>query len=150
MFWFDKQNPDVLFADSRVMERQEIWRRGDESRSFEVKPDLKMDFRSMALPDESFSLVVFDPPHLTTRNGKTGWMQKRYGRLGKGWKDGLRAGFSECFRVLRPNGVLVFKWSEANVRLSEVLKLTDQRPLFGHPSGKAMGTHWVCFMKAAA
>ncbi|MBT0178015.1 class I SAM-dependent methyltransferase, partial [Listeria seeligeri] len=59
----------------------------------------------------------------------------------------LRAGFAECFRVLRPEGVLVFKWSEVQVATREVLALTDARPLFGHPSGKRAGTHWICFMK---
>ena len=31
---------------------------------------------------------------------------------------------------------------------SEILKLTDQKPFIGHPSGKRANTHWFCFMKA--
>ncbi|MCK9598626.1 MAG: class I SAM-dependent methyltransferase [Sphaerochaeta sp.] len=150
MFWFNKNHPDVLFVDNRVMEKQVIWRGKDgEQRQFEVKPDAVMDFRALDLPDGHFSLVVFDPPHLMTRNGKMGWMGKKYGSLDRvTWRDDLTLGFRECFRVLKPGGVMVFKWSEAEIPLSEVLKLTPERPLFGHPSGKAQGTHWVTFMKS--
>lgn len=63
------------------------------------------------------------------------------------WREDLRAGFSECFRVLKPDGVLVFKWHEFNIPLKEILKLTPIQPLFGHKSGKAQLTHWLCFMK---
>jgi hypothetical protein len=30
---------------------------------------------------------------------------------------------------------------------SEILKLTDEKPLFGHKSGKQSKTHWITFMK---
>lgn len=148
MFWFDKRNPEALYLDSRRMEKQSIWKKGDQERFFEVDPDMVMDFRKLKIDAESFSLVVFDPPHLKTRNGKTGWMHKKYGSLNREtWKEDIRRGFSECFRVLKNNGVLVFKWSETEIPLREVLELTQQRPLFGHPSGKAQGTHWVAFIK---
>ncbi|MFX7021108.1 SAM-dependent methyltransferase, partial [Acinetobacter baumannii] len=32
-------------------------------------------------------------------------------------------------------------------KVSEVLALTDQKPLFGHISGKRSNTHWITFMK---
>ena len=60
----------------------------------------------------------------------------------------LRAGFAECFRVLAPHGVLIFKWAETQVKVSEILALTPERPLFGHPSGKRAATHWITFMKS--
>lgn len=59
----------------------------------------------------------------------------------------IRAGFAECFRVLRPEGVLVFKWNEIEVPLREVLALTPERPLYGHRTGKQAKTHWVAFLK---
>ena len=59
----------------------------------------------------------------------------------------LRSGFSECFRVLKPEGVLIFKWNDCRFPVKEILALTDQKPLFGHRSGKKMGTHWVTFIK---
>jgi SAM-dependent methyltransferase len=74
-------------------------------------------------------------------------MAKKYGVLDRTtWQADLRKGFAECFRVLKPSGVLVFKWNEHDIPLKEVLALTPHRPLFGHPSGKASKTHWVAFM----
>ena len=59
----------------------------------------------------------------------------------------LQKGFQECMRVLKPNGVLIFKWNEVEVPISKILHLFGKQPLFGHSSGKRMNTHWVCFMK---
>jgi SAM-dependent methyltransferase len=59
----------------------------------------------------------------------------------------LRGGFSECFRVLKPGGTLIFKWAETEIPLAEVLALTEHQPLYGHRSGKAAKTHWVAFIK---
>lgn len=56
-------------------------------------------------------------------------------------------GFRECMRVLKPDGVLVFKWSEVHVSTREILDVIGEEPLFGHRSGKKMNTHWLCFMK---
>ncbi len=39
------------------------------------------------------------------------------------------------------------KWNETQIKVSEILALTDEKPLFGHPSGKRAATHWICFMK---
>lgn len=149
MFWFDKANPDAVFIDARQMERQVIWTgKGGETRSHEVQPDFVMDFRDLKFADESFSLVVFDPPHLAKRNGKTGWMNKKYGSLDPvTWRDDLRKGFTEGFRVLKPDGTLIFKWSSIEIPLSAVLELCAEKPLFGHRSGKNNCTHWVAFMK---
>jgi SAM-dependent methyltransferase len=63
------------------------------------------------------------------------------------WRDDLRKGFAECFRVLKPDGVLIFKWNEDQILVSEILKLTPEKPLFGHRSGKRSQTHWMAFMK---
>ena len=145
MFWFNKNHPDVLFADQRVMETT-IVGKGKDARSRKCLPDKIMDFRNMDIADQTFRLVVFDPPHLFL--GENSYMAKVYGRLSKEtWREDIRQGFSECFRVLKPEGVLVFKWNESDVPLKEVLYLTVHKPLFGHPSGKAQKTHWLVFMK---
>jgi SAM-dependent methyltransferase len=151
MFWFDKQNPNVLFVDNRVMDKKIMWtgkgKYEGKVRYFEVKPDKVMDFRHLDLPDNSFSLVVFDPPHLIEKNSD-GYQKIKYGVLSpETWKDDLRKGFTECFRVLKQNGVLIFKWNDFSQPVSEILKLTDVKPLFGHKSGKQQKTHWICFMK---
>ncbi|MBC8438102.1 MAG: SAM-dependent methyltransferase [Deltaproteobacteria bacterium] len=147
MFWFDKENPHVLFADRRIMEPTTIGN-GKDGRVRKCLPDKVMDFRKMDISDKTFKLVVFDPPHLFL--GEKSYMAAVYGRLDKQtWKDDLKQGFSECFRVLEDDGILIFKWNETDVPLKEVLALTEYKPLFGHPSGKAQKTHWVTFMKIA-
>lgn len=148
MMWFDPADQRGLFGDQRnesitVIDRTH---REDGTRVLSIHPDVRMDFRAMPFADESFPLVVFDPPHLV-RAGRQSWLAAKYGKLGADWRDDLRAGFSECFRVLRPHGVLIFKWSEVQVATREVLALTPHKPLFGHPSGKRAGTHWITFMK---
>lgn len=144
MFWFDKADPSAVFVDKR---REELIADSIEGRRLiRIDPDLVADFKDLPFPDETFSLVVFDPPHLT-RNGKQSWMAKKYGTLSGDWREELRAGFGECFRVLRPQGTLIFKWNETDVTLGEILKLTNYIPLFGHRSGKQQRTHWVCFIK---
>ena len=49
--------------------------------------------------------------------------------------------------MLEPEGVLVFKWNETQVKLREVLALTPEKPLFGQVSGRGGLTHWLVFMK---
>lgn len=151
MFWFDKSHPKVIFSDKRS-ESLTVGN-GKNKRTRTVKPDILMDFRDMKfkgrkIKSELFSLVVFDPPHLFL--GENASMAAAYGRLERGtWKDDITAGFKECFRGLKKkkNGVLIFKWNESDIPIGEVLSCTNIQPLFGHKSGKAAKTHWICFMK---
>ena len=147
-FWFDKENPDVLFADRRTVPAV-VTGTGKNARTRRILPDVEHDFRDMPYSDETFKMVVFDPPHLFV--GEKSYMATIYGRLDKAtWQEDLKRGFCECFRVLKSGGVLIFKWNESDVPLREILALTPEKPLFGHPSGKAQATHWVCFMKQNA
>lgn len=142
MFWFDKSNPVVTFADIRK-ERLEF----SGNRVCNVDPDIIQDFTDMStLKDDTYYMVVFDPPHFK-HAGKTGYMSKKYGSLDSNWKDIIKPGFDECFRVLKPYGTLIFKWNETDIKTSEILKLIERQPLFGHVSGKASKTHWLAFMK---
>lgn len=160
MFYFDKNDPRVLFQDIREVETTLC-----DGRKFVVKPDVQADFTSMPYPDNHFKMVVFDPPHLVYSRGKkskyvdmygtlsdktipTGYQHIKYGVSCSNWRDMLSQGFAECFRVLRPGGFLIFKWNETDIKVSEILKLTDQKPIFGHISGKRSNTHWICFMKS--
>lgn len=146
MFWFNKQHPNALYLDIRREEDFVVrGNHGVDNRHKSILPDTVMDFRKLDLPDNSYSLVVFDPPHLFA--GRKSYFAQIYGRLEDTWQEDLRKGFSECFRVLKPNGVLVFKWNESDIPLREILALTPVEPLFGHRSGKAQKTHWVTFMK---
>ena len=140
MFWFDRRHPDVVFMD-----RREETHTLCDGRTLEIKPDLVGDFREMPFNDGAFRLVVFDPPHLI-HAGESSWLAKKYGKLDREtWQEDLKAGFRECFRVLEPGGVLVFKWCEDQVSTAEVLKLASHEPLFGHRRGK---TVFLVFMKS--
>ncbi len=138
MFWFDKENEDVLYMDNRQLSTTLC-----DGRTLNVNPDLIGDFRSMPFEDNSFYLVVFDPPHLL-KAGEDSWLAKKYGKLGQDWKNDISKGFDECMRVLKPNGTLIFKWNEDQIRLKDILKCFSQRPLFGNKRSK---THWLVFMK---
>ena len=141
MFWFDKANPLVIFADNREFSGTLC-----DGRTFEVKPDIIADYTNLPFEDGSFRLVVFDPPHLT-RASETGWQYKKYGKLPKDWEPHIKQGFDECMRVLADYGVLVFKWSEENITVSQIIEAIGQSPLLGHKSGRTGKTHWLCFMK---
>ena len=138
MFWFDKNHKNTVYMDKRE---------GDfsvSSKKVLVTPDLVGDFRDMPFEDETFYLVVFDPPHLLWA-GKRGRLKAAYGDLNKEtWKEDIKAGFDECWRVLRPGGTLIFKWSEAQIPKKEVRELYPAEPLFGNRRDK---THWVVFFK---
>lgn len=138
MFWFDKNNEDVIFMDKRELETELC-----DGRELIIAPDVVADFRNIPYEEESFYLIVFDPPHLL-RAGEESWLVKKYGKLDNSWREDLARGFEECMRVLKTNGTLIFKWNEDQIKLSEVLKCFNQKPLFGNKRSK---TYWLVFMK---
>jgi SAM-dependent methyltransferase len=148
-FWFDKADRRALFIDKRRETVDvDVGTPGTIGRSpIVVEPDTVADFTAMPFADESFHLVVFDPPHVE-RKRALGAVTRRYGHLTGDWPEMLRKGFAECFRVLKANGVLVFKWGTSEIPISRILALTPAAPLFGHQSGKH--THWCVFMKEPA
>lgn len=146
--WFNKEHPAAVYCDIRKEKLTGIWQSGDgqSERICYVDPDIQCDFTDLPFPDESFSLVVFDPPHLRYA-GETGWLVKKYGKLDEHWREMLHDGFKECMRVLKEDGVLIFKWAETDIPAQKVWKAIGQKPLFGHHSGKRSGTFWGCYMK---
>lgn len=138
MFWYDKDNPDVLFGDIRAVQEK----LGD-GRVLNVSPDMIMDFTDLPFQDNLFRMVVFDPPHLLYA-GPNSWLRKKYGILPKDWKPYLKAGFDECIRVLKPGCFLVFKWNEEQIATADVLKAIGTRPLLGDKRSK---TRWMIFAK---
>jgi len=138
MFYFDKQNKDLITIDNR-----ELLTNLCDGRVLEIKPDIIADFRKLPFKNKSFYLVVFDPPHLIQIGAKS-WLAQKYGMLNKNtWQEDLKKGFNEAMRVLKPNGTLIFKWNEEQIKLSEILKLSPM-PLFGH---KKLKTHFLVFFK---
>jgi hypothetical protein len=145
MWWFDRQHPAVVYGDRR--REQHVLCDG---RTLRIEPDFLMDFRALPFEAGSFKLVAFDPPHLV-KAGPKSWMAAKYGKLSEDWRDDLKQGFAECFRVLATHGVLVFKWNEVQVPIREILALTPHQPMFGNTSGKrASQTHFMVFMKLEA
>jgi SAM-dependent methyltransferase len=146
MFWFDRADPRCLYVDNR--REQCVRRQYNRPRDYviDVDPDTLADFTNLPFPAGTFDHVVFDPPHIV-ESSASGNVAKCYGVLRGEWREELRQGFAECFRVLRPGGTLIFKWNELAVPVREILALTPERPLYGHKSGKSSKTHWIAFLK---
>ena len=88
MFWFNKNREDVIYMDIRREETTLC-----DGRKLEIQPDILGDFRDIPFEDNSFHLVIFDPPHLV-RLGESSWMAKKYGKLrGGGIRMTLKKGF---------------------------------------------------------
>jgi SAM-dependent methyltransferase len=151
MCWFDPRDGRALFVDRRrEVHHVDIGTPGTVGRRpIVVDPDVLADFRRLPFADDEFALVLFDPPHIERAEAR-GLFTRKYGHLSGDWRGMLQQGFAECFRVLKPHGVLVFKWAESDHPVAEILALTPHRPLFGHRSGRKMGTHWITFLKPAA
>ena len=147
--WFDKQHPNALYIDNRVAEKGHISIRINH----EVKPDIVMDFRDLSFTDESFKLIVFDPPHLSTLT-ETSILRKKYGSLNaETWQSDLKKAFQELWRVLEDYGVLIIKWNDIEIPYKKLLSLFSEQPLFMNitAGNKALKTgyhtYWFCFMK---
>lgn len=145
MFWYDKKDPRATFVDIRSETFTHV-RTDCGNKEITVCPDQIADFTSLPFPDNTFALVVFDPPHVIQLETR-GTLTKYYGVLNEDWRDMIRGGFSECFRVLRPEGTLIFKWAEVHIPIADVLALAPHKPLFGHKVGKRSKTHWCAFLK---
>jgi 23S rRNA G2069 N7-methylase RlmK/C1962 C5-methylase RlmI len=141
--WFNKYDDRALYLDKRSEIHSNDYPSG--KKTLKINPDIIGDFTNIKQPDESFYLVVFDPPHI--QRNELGEITKRYGNLSGDWRTMIKNGFKECFRVLKPNGTLIFKWCEVQFPVTEILQLTEHKPLFGHKSGKQMKTHWITFIK---
>lgn len=136
-----RKTPEVLFCDNRDYKNELC-----DGRILRIHPDQVIDFRNMPFEDNSFRLVVFDPPHLLNA-GEKSWLAQKYGILPEEWQDYLKAGFDECMRVLKPGCFMVFKWCEEQIKTADVLKVFGMKPLLGDKRSK---TRWMLFEKAFA
>lgn len=141
MFYYDKNNQIVEFHDCRTLKTSLC-----DGRSLVIEPDTIGDVTDLKYKNESFYLVVFDPPHMNSL-GEKSWMSQKYGRLPEDWKTFFGKAFSECWRVLKENGTLIFKWNDSDIPVSEILKCTDLKPLLGNKRPKQTKTHWLVFFK---
>lgn len=138
MFWYAKHLPFVTYQDIR-RETLELC----DGRIYRVEPNHIGDFTHMDFPDKTFTVVIFDPPHLN-QVGKNSWLRKKYGSLPKDWERTICAGFIECFRVLQDDGILVFKWAEEQIPYKSVVRFSPYRPILGDKTGKK---RWTLFLK---
>ena len=138
MFYYNRQNKNVLFMDKRELSTHLC-----DGRELVIKPDIIADFTAMPFQDEQFNLVVFDPPHLE-KVGDKSWLALKYGKLTGDWKKELKDGFNECWRVLRSGGTLLFKWNETDTKVSEMIKLFEKEPLLYNRRDK---TIWIVYYK---
>lgn len=148
--WYDKKHPNAVYMDIRTMPTGTFKVRPN----FSVCPDVLADFRKMPFGDRTFKLIVWDPPHMKNLS-PNGWVAKKYGCLDKiTWKEDLKAGFTEIWRVLQDDGILVFKWScgkekrkDRSIGIKEVLKLFPVGPVFGSRPSAQTTTYWLIFFK---
>ena len=140
MFYFNKNNTLVHFNDFRRLEEPLC-----DGRMLKIEPDTKWDFRCLPVPENTYDMVVFDPPHLV-KVGDKSWLAKKYGKLPVDWKIYLKQGFDECMRVLKPYGTLIFKWNETDIKQKELFNAIGQVPIFGD-RGRGNKTYWFVYMK---
>lgn len=142
MFWYDKQEPHTTYMDIRTAVYTAM-DRGTERR-IEINPDIQADWKSIPFADETFDLIIFDPPHLV-RAGKTSWLAKKYGTIDlMGWPHDFHCAFREIMRVLKPTGTMIFKWNEDQIPIKEVFKAFGQQPILGDMKSK---TKWSVFIR---
>jgi len=149
--WYQKNCPLVTYMDKRKGDFSFIHKRnGIRKQTVKVNPDIQADWtKELPFEDESFDMVVFDPPHIirNKKNDKS-FMQHQYGTLTvENYRQDLRKGFSELFRVLKENGTLILKWCDLDRPVDEVLKLSPYPPMFGTKTGQRNNVHWIVFIK---
>jgi len=154
--WLDgnKDRDDTLYCDIRREDAGFVEDAMDSNRNpnYEIEPDDIQDFRDLQYPDESFNLIVFDPPHAIRPDGMeslTGIITRKWGALhAETWQSDLKQGFLELWRVLNPGGTLVFKFSDESADFEDVLRLAPVSPLFGTAqTNGTVETRWFVFYK---
>lgn len=153
MWWWDKAHPLAVYMDKREAPRGSVGAvtgRPEWNPSWSCEPDVLASFTEMPFEDESFQLIVFDPPHIVReKQPPEGINGLKYGALHPDTEqDDLRRGFAECWRVLARGGTLVFKWAGP---LDRVEPHFPARPIVGSryaPRGSnGLGTRWIIFYK---
>ena len=142
--WFNKHHPNTIYLDQRP----------------ECEPDIVADHTDLKqFKDETFRLIVFDPPHIIRPNGRNMMqMVATFGALEPDtWRQDLKKAFSELWRLLKPYGVLVMKWNNQQIASSDMLKLLGKDPLVYQISStrrrsdkchtQTLHTLWFTFMK---
>jgi hypothetical protein len=135
----------------------------------ECKPDIVMDAKDLKFPDNYFDQIYCDPPHIITKTKDFSKMKfkrrltgrsspilmERYGvwKSYEEWLEFMEKTNKEFFRVLKPNGVLFYKITEASgctkpsdliERMSNFILIEDKSEPVKSTMGKGK-THWLTF-----
>lgn len=146
--WYQKHHPFVVYMDFRKGKFSYSQGKRKNTRNWIVSPDIIADYTSLPFMDNCFDLVLLDPPHLVRKNLPLSWFRTKYGGMTEAnYRSNLTKGFRELFRVLRPMGTFILKWSDIDKSTKEILKLVPYKPLFGTKTGQKNNTHWILFIK---
>ena len=149
--WYQKKHPFVTYMDKRKCCTEDTPNtKIAYRRNYKVNPDVIADWtKKLPFPDGHFDMIMFDPPHIIRpKNYSSSGFTLRFGYLpSETWKQDLKKGFKELFRVLKPMGFFVLKWNECNKKVEEVLKLAPYKPICGTRTGQGNKTHWILFLK---
>lgn len=149
--WYQKNHPFVTFMDKRYINgsKQKSSNKLKDKRVIRITPDVVADWtKHLDFPDDYFDMIVFDPPHMIRNKKCDHIFYEKYGMLYlSNYKSVLKKGINELFRILKPNGIFIFKWNEISKPVSDILPLFPYRPLFGSQIGKHNKTHWIVFIK---
>jgi SAM-dependent methyltransferase len=150
MWHWDKDHPLVMYIDNRRISQGAVGRltgHPEWNPAWKCEPTMLGDFTNLPFQNHSFRLVLFDPPHVVSKDF-SGFNALKYGVLTPECEqEQLRLGFVECWRVLTPGGTLVFKWAGD---LKRVQKFFPAIPIVGTRSlrkGSGLGTRWLIFYK---
>lgn len=149
--WYQKNHPFVTFMDIRKGTINTL-QPGNKlicKRIIKIDPDVVADWKDIPFDDDYFDMVIFDPPHIIQKTvTKPSQIKLKYGYfLESSYKTILKNAIAELFRVLKPEGVFIFKWSETSKKVDKILKLFPYGPMFGTRTGQANNTHWILFLK---
>jgi ubiquinone/menaquinone biosynthesis C-methylase UbiE len=141
-WWFQKNNTDTVYMDIRQVKKGSI----SLQPNWSCEPDIIGDYREIPFKENQFNLVAWDIPHILKEN--KGIISVKYGWLGDNWKDDTIKGFNEIMRVLKPKGVLIFKYADINIKVSDMIDLFPIQPLFGTRTKKGVNnTYFLVYMK---
>lgn len=148
--WFQKDAEDVVYLDMRhgaIAYTEDKFKLLPELRNQYIKPTIIGDNRNLPFKNNSFTMVLYDPPHIISKEAND-ILSMKYSVLSPiTWTMDMSSAIKELFRVLKPNGFFVFKWSEHSRALKEALKLFPYKPLFGTNVSYKNKTWWIVFRK---
>jgi len=141
--WTDKHNDHTVYMDIRQVAKGTI--------TFQpnwcVEPDIIGDYRDMPFDDESFRYVIWDIPHKIKYD--TGLITMKYGFLGEEWQHDLHIAFKEIMRILKPEGMLIFKFNDLAIPFKDIRKcFLPVKEIGFTPTKKGVNnTAFWCYLK---